>query len=118
MDLVFGHDRIEVEPGAPTPRWYDAITPGVPNPIMMTMMIPRRVWDLVGPFDEALRHAEDTDWFSRALTRGVRVELMPQVLLLRRLHGGNLTQEVPLAQMMAGLTAIVRARIHERRTPG
>lgn len=53
----------------------------------------RSLWDRVGGFDESLRLGEDTDWWNRAWEQGVVWEMVPEVLLLRRRHGRNLTAD-------------------------
>lgn len=58
------------------------------------LMVARRsLWDRVGGFDESLRLGEDTDWSHRAWEQGVVWEMVPEVLLLRRRHGRNLTAD-------------------------
>ena len=52
----------------------------------------RRLFELVGPCKESLRVASDVDWFLRARESGVPYEILPDVLMRRRLHRGNLTR--------------------------
>jgi len=52
----------------------------------------RRVFERVGPVNPALRTGEDVDWFLRASESGLTHELLPDVLVRRRLHRGNLTR--------------------------
>jgi len=59
--------------------------------IMETLMARRGVFQTVGRFDPALSVANDTDWFARAKDAGVPMAVVPEVLLLKRLHGTNLT---------------------------
>ncbi len=47
------------------------------------------MFDRVGLFDESLRLSEDTDWFSRAERAGVVKQVLPEVLVHRRLHSTN-----------------------------
>ena len=116
-DVVFGHEWIELEPGAVPPDWLRGLTAGVPNPYVMSMMIRRAAWETVGGFDPALRLAEDTDWLSRATAAGLGVATIGDVLVRRRLHGGNLTQDVPLEVVRRSLATVLRARIADRRPP-
>jgi glycosyltransferase involved in cell wall biosynthesis len=53
----------------------------------------RRIFERVGPCNEGLRVASDVDWFLRAREAGLAHELLPDVLVHRRLHQGNLTRE-------------------------
>ena len=52
----------------------------------------RRMVDRVGPCREDLRVASDTEWFIRAREMGLAYEVLPEVLVHRRLHSGNLTR--------------------------
>jgi glycosyltransferase involved in cell wall biosynthesis len=67
--------------------------PALPGFVPQTMLARRRVFDRIGPFDEGLRIGEDTDWFLRATDGGAVLELVPQVLVLRRFHHSNLTRD-------------------------
>ena len=53
----------------------------------------RGVFERVGPFNTELRRGEDTEWFMRAMLKGVKYELMPDVLVDRRIHENNLSRE-------------------------
>jgi glycosyltransferase involved in cell wall biosynthesis len=58
-----------------------------------TLIVRRRIFDQVGLFDPKWIHAADTDWFIRAELQSVRVELLPEVLVYRRLHLGNVSRK-------------------------
>ncbi|HEX7024733.1 MAG TPA: glycosyltransferase family A protein, partial [Gemmatimonadales bacterium] len=58
-----------------------------------TMLARRSGFDLVGPFNPDLRHGEDTEWFVRMMMRKIPYEVMPDVLLERRIHETNLSRE-------------------------
>ena len=49
----------------------------------------REAFERVGPFDPALGHGDSADWFLRARAAGLVGILVPQVLVLRRIHPGN-----------------------------
>ncbi|MGB7951163.1 MAG: glycosyltransferase family 2 protein, partial [Candidatus Binatia bacterium] len=60
--------------------------------VTSTLLARRSFFDGVGPFNTAINHADDTDWFLRAEDRGGVMELLPDVLLYRRLHYANLSR--------------------------
>lgn len=64
----------------------------VPGYLSSTMLARRQVFDRVGGFDHAYRFADSLDWFARAAELGVVVHLMPDVLLVHRVHGDNLSR--------------------------
>jgi glycosyltransferase involved in cell wall biosynthesis len=54
-----------------------------------SLLAHRWVFDRIGAFDESLGHCDDTDWFLRARTAGVKIEVLPEVLAFRRMHETN-----------------------------
>lgn len=51
----------------------------------------RMAFELVGPFDPALRFAEDVDWIATARQRGVAYCQIPEVVLTYYKHEGGMT---------------------------
>jgi glycosyltransferase involved in cell wall biosynthesis len=47
----------------------------------------------VGEFDETMRYSDDWDWFVRAREQGLRIEILPEVTLINRRHGENLSNQ-------------------------
>ena len=73
----------------------------------------RRMIDRVGPCNEALRVASDMEWFIRAREAGLAYEVLPEVLVRRRLHHGNLTR--PDLASSNTLVATLKASLDRRR---
>jgi len=61
----------------------------------VTAMIRRRVLQELGGFDPSYRYAEDRDLFIRMREHGVRIDILPEVVLHKRLHGSNMTMTPP-----------------------
>ena len=114
-DLVIGTEWIEVEEGVTPPDWLRALPFGVPNPLIFSMLVRRAAFDRVGGFDSNRRLGEETDWLYRARAAGIGIATIEDVLLRRRLHGGNLTQDVSLALMRRTHLEVVRAHLERRR---
>jgi glycosyltransferase involved in cell wall biosynthesis len=55
------------------------------------MLLRRRDFLRIGPFNEALRVGEFIDWFGRARDLGFAIVLIPDIVLERRIHGANQT---------------------------
>lgn len=125
VGCVLAEQEIDVEPGAELPFWVEGsevetVMPPRPpemadEPFVhpMTMVIRREVFDLVGPFDESMRAAEDFDWMLRAVEEGVEIARLSEVLLHRRIHPASLTQDA--AASRAGLFRAFKARIERHR---
>lgn len=56
-----------------------------------TLVARRSVFDVVGEFDVGLSVSPDVDWFARAKDQNVEMAIMPEVLLLKRVHETNLS---------------------------
>jgi glycosyltransferase involved in cell wall biosynthesis len=61
----------------------------LPGYTSVTLLARRAAFDRVGLYDETIKHGGDADWFARAEESGVRIELVEEVLVYRRLHSGN-----------------------------
>ncbi len=96
VGVVWGTQRLLVEPGATIPEWVppgdpEAIDPSqLPRPTG-AFLARRSVFELVGLYDTNLRHGEDSDWALRGREQGVKWAMIPEVTLIRRLHDANLT---------------------------
>jgi glycosyltransferase involved in cell wall biosynthesis len=80
IDAVFGHLQ-NVRDG----RGSDEILPGWSRG---TMLIRRQAFARVGRFAD-WRLGEFVEWYARAVDAGLVLHMLPDVLLLRRLHDGN-----------------------------
>lgn len=89
-------------------RYYD--WPFHPSTIVMR----RKVWDAVGPFDPAFALA-DTDWFVRAAER-FPVAMLARHGVVNRRHAGNWSNRLGSARMQSEIREIVERAI-ERRYP-
>ncbi len=61
----------------------------IPGYVTQCLMARRQAFERVGYFDPGLQHGDSMDWFLRARATGLVGELMPDVLLYRRMHEGN-----------------------------
>jgi glycosyltransferase involved in cell wall biosynthesis len=59
-----------------------------------TMLVRRGVFERVGAFDPDYKLADDLEWATRAKDLGVRMTILPDVLILRRIHEGNLSHDI------------------------
>jgi glycosyltransferase involved in cell wall biosynthesis len=80
-----------LEPGHVMPAGFrpELLTELRPGLVMEALVARRSAFDLVGLFDPTLSTAEDTDWFARARDAGLRIAVLPEVLLRKRVHGAN-----------------------------
>lgn len=48
----------------------------------------------IGPFDPTLQIGNDTDWFVRASEASIAIAIVPEVLVLHRVHAGNQLRDI------------------------
>jgi glycosyltransferase involved in cell wall biosynthesis len=71
-------------------RFHDhRLSQPVPGYVTGTLLARRAVFESVGLFNPTLNHGDSTEWFLRATASGTHMELLPQVLMYRRLHATN-----------------------------
>jgi glycosyltransferase involved in cell wall biosynthesis len=114
LDLTFGHVRQFHSPDLSDQQRAAIACPPetIPGLSKGTMLIRRESFARVGPFG-TWRVGEFVDWYARATECGLAVELLPDVVMLRRLHTRNTTLRAPEAQV--DYVRITRAALHRRR---
>jgi glycosyltransferase involved in cell wall biosynthesis len=93
---VLGRQEWIVEDGVQAPELKrDTIFGELGGIQLVSAMFRRAVLDELGGFDPTYRYAEDRDLFVRMRERGVEIEVLPDVVLHKRLHGSNMTMNQP-----------------------
>ncbi|MBI5948599.1 MAG: glycosyltransferase family 2 protein [Chloroflexi bacterium] len=82
-----------VEDGSPPPPVFRPEAVGKPSMTQLpsTWVVRREAFQAVGLFDESYRYAEDVEWLFRARRAGISYGIVPEVMVLRRFHGENLS---------------------------
>jgi glycosyltransferase involved in cell wall biosynthesis len=90
-DLVFGHIEQFVSPELDAAARAELVCPDRPQPAFLanTMLLPRTVWERVGPFSTQAVRSEFLDWLLRAREHGLREVMLDDTVLRRRLHATN-----------------------------
>ena len=119
-DLAFtlAHQRLFLEPGAVRPGWLrpEHLEVEQIGYLPGTLVAWRRTFERVGAFEEADPIASDTDWFLRAADAGLGMEIMPEVLLERRIHATNQSALTDLGH--AELLRAVRRSVARKQVAG
>ena len=87
-DLVFGLARIFYDPrlGLTPPAAEDAILNGTAK---SALLLRRETFWRVGPFSTGPGMHDFMAWYARAMSAGLRSQVLPEVLFERRIHGAN-----------------------------
>ena len=85
----------------------------VPGFIMECLMARREVFARIGPFDPSFAIGEDTDWFARARDAHVPMAVLPETLVIKRVHDTNASLSHP--QTSALLLRAMRRSVERKR---
>ena len=93
-DLCFTHVRNFWSPEVPPARRAggQALLAPWPGRNCSALVARRSAFERVGPLNPELEVGEDGDWFLRAAELGLRRQMLPEVLVYRRLHEDNLSR--------------------------
>lgn len=89
--LSFTHVQHVLAEGAVPPPGFrlELLERPVPGFIMETLLARREVFQRVGRFDPSFAVSEDTDWFARARDHRVETVVLPETLVIKRVHDTN-----------------------------
>jgi glycosyltransferase involved in cell wall biosynthesis len=94
---VIGMQDYAVVDGAALPDWAVADGVGgaaaVRRPYAMGVVARRPAFDVIGGFDPRFQWSEDVDWLFRAKDLGHQIDVIDDVVRIRRIHGANHTYD-------------------------
>jgi cellulose synthase/poly-beta-1,6-N-acetylglucosamine synthase-like glycosyltransferase len=115
VDCVLARQEVRVEDGVTPPAWLreDRLVGdawGVPP---LSAVVRREVLERIGGFDPRFRVSEDLDLLFRLRASGAGIRILEDVVMIRRLHGANLTYAT--ADLRSSLLRSVAGRVAARR---
>jgi GT2 family glycosyltransferase len=112
IDIVFGQHQLVVEDGA---RWFrqDFLGKTLTAELPGSMLARRQAFDRCGLYREDMRLGSDIDWVCRAQDAGMKLKLIEEVLLLRRMHRAN--SSINDALFTSELLRVARASVQRKR---
>ena len=115
LDGVGGHVRSFLCPSLSTAEAARFRLPGAPQPSLLggALMVRRAAHARVGDYDETLPVGFAIDWIHRARLAGLRLVVLDDVVLLRRIRGGSLSG--PGAERDRGYLEMARRAIARTR---
>jgi glycosyltransferase involved in cell wall biosynthesis len=108
--FVVGYERLVLEQGVAKPMWWHVSGMGDERPGYFpgTLVVRLEVFERVGPFREDAAPGETADWLLRAGELGVEHAVVPEVVLIKRIHGANQSGDMSDARRQV-LRAIKRS---------
>ena len=91
LGYTLTHQQFFLDPGATLPAWFrkELLASIHTGWVLGTLVVRRTVFETVGNFATGYSAANDSDWFFRAKAAGIPMAVVPELLLLKRIHGAN-----------------------------
>jgi glycosyltransferase involved in cell wall biosynthesis len=86
----------------------------LPGYSTVTLLARREAFERVGPFNPDFRYADGAEWFLRAASLGRACELLPEILVRRRIHDANISRR-NTALLQSEFLKIARALVQSQR---
>ena len=91
LGYTLTQQKFFLEPGEALPAWFrkellDSVHTGW---VLGTLLVRRTAFEKVGNFATGYSAANDSDWFFRAKAAEIPMAVVPELLLLKRIHGAN-----------------------------
>jgi len=105
-----------LEPGAALPGWFkkDLLSSVHAGWVLGTLVVRRATFEQVGNFATDYSAANDSDWFFRAKAAGIPMEVVPELLLLKRVHEANDSGRAK--EILSELLKVVKTSLDRQRS--
>ncbi|HJX31876.1 MAG TPA: glycosyltransferase [Thermodesulfobacteriota bacterium] len=114
VGFVYAHRRMIIEEGVKTPSWY--IEHDSPGLIPSTLVARKNIFETVGYYNPDYKFAENAEWLARARDAGIPMAVLPETLLIYRVHDRNLTHH--LDEMRHDVLRALKSSIDRQRSKG
>lgn len=105
-----------LEPGASLPPWFrkDLLAAVHTGWVLGTLVVRRTVFEQVGNFATGYSAANDSDWFFRAKAAEIPMAVVPELLLLKRIHETNDSGRAK--EVLSELLKVVKTSLDRQRS--
>ena len=116
LGYTLTQQRFFLDPGAALPGWFrkELLNSVHTGWVLGTLVVRRAVFDTVGNFATGYTAASDGDWFFRAKAAGISMEVVPELLLLKRIHGAN--ESAHAKEVLSELRKVVKSSLDRQRS--
>lgn len=104
-----------LDPGATIPAWFrkELLSEAHTGWVLGTVVVRRTAFEQIGNFATGYSAASDGDWFFRAKAAGISMAVVPELLLLKRIHGGN--ESARAKEILSELRKVVKSSLDRQR---
>jgi glycosyltransferase involved in cell wall biosynthesis len=105
-----------LDPGATLPAWFrkELFSSVHTGWVLGTLVVRRTAFEKVGNFATSYSAASDGDWFFRAKAVGISMAVVPELLLLKRIHGAN--ESAHAKEILSELRKVVKSSLDRQRS--
>ena len=105
-----------LEPGATLPPWFrkDLLSAVHTGWVLGTLVVRRSTFEQVGNFATGYSAANDSDWFFRAKAAEIPMAVVPELLLLKRIHEAN--DSARAKEILSELLRVVKTSLDRQRS--
>ena len=104
-----------LEPGATLPPWFrkELLAAVHTGWVLGTLVVRRTTFEQVGNFAVGYSAANDSDWFFRAKAAEIPMAVVPELLLLKRIHEANDSGRAK--EVLSELLKVVKSSLDRQR---
>lgn len=104
-----------LDPGASLPAWFrkELLATVHTGWVLGTLVVRRSAFEKIGNFATGYSAASDGDWFFRAKASGISMAVVPELLLLKRIHGAN--ESARAREVLSELLKVVKSSLDRQR---
>jgi glycosyltransferase involved in cell wall biosynthesis len=110
------HQQYFLEPGAELPVWFrkELLSTVHTGWVLGTLVVRRTTFEQVGGFATGYSAANDSDWFFRAKAAEIPMVVVPELLLLKRIHEANDSGRAK--EILSELLQVVKTSLDRQRS--
>jgi glycosyltransferase involved in cell wall biosynthesis len=116
LGYTLTHQQCFLEPGTALPSWFrkELLTSVHAGWVLGTLVVRRAAFEQVGNFATGYSAANDSDWFFRAKTAEIPMAIVPELLLLKRIHEANDSGRAK--EILSELLQVVKSSLDRERS--
>ena len=105
-----------LNPGGTLPTWFrkELLSSVHTGWVLGTVVVRRTVFEKVGNFGTDYSAANDSDWFFRAKAAGISMAVLPELLLMKRIHEAN--DSARAKEILSELRRVVKSSLDRQRS--
>lgn len=116
VDYTLTQQKYFLDPGTALPAWFrkELFDPVHTGWVLGTLVVRRTAFEKVGNFATGYSAANDSDWFFRAKAAAIPMAVVPELLLLKRIHEAN--ESARAKEVLSELRKVVKSSLDRQRS--